>query len=104
MDVKVDKHYTHIRIKGQGLGDDLHRSNEEVREAIKTMSADLGLQQSLELRAAESEAELADALKLYRDMNHLSLAGGITCEQVIHHVQSHTVVLYYGGQEDEQEP
>ncbi len=37
-------------------------------------------------------------------MNHLSLAGGITCEQVIHHVQSHTVVLYYGGQEDEQEP
>jgi hypothetical protein len=50
MDVKVDKHYTHIRIKGQGLGDDLHRSNEEVREAIKTMSADLGLQQSLEVR------------------------------------------------------
>ena len=29
------------------------------------------------MRAAESEAELADALKLYRDMNHLSLGDDV---------------------------
>jgi len=55
----------------------------------------------VQLRAAESEVDVAEALKLYRDMNHLSLAGGITCEQVINHVQSHTVVLYFAGQADE---
>ena len=37
----------------------------------------------LQLRVADSGTELNEALKLYRDMNHLSLAGGITCEQVI---------------------
>ena len=55
----------------------------------------------MQLRAAESEVDVAEALKLYRDMNHLSLAGGITCEQVINHVQSHTVLLYFGGQAEE---
>ena len=55
----------------------------------------------MQLRAAESEVDIAEALKLYRDMNHLSLAGGITCEQVINHVQSHTIVLYFGGQAEE---
>ena len=55
----------------------------------------------VQLRAAESEVDVAEALKLYRDMNHLSLAGGITCEQVINHVQSHTIVLYFGGQAEE---
>lgn len=28
-------------------------------------------------------------------VNHLSLAGGITCEHVVGHVQSHTLLLYY---------
>ena len=55
----------------------------------------------VQLRAAESEVDVAEALKLYRDMNHLSLAGGITCEQVISHVQSHTIMLYFGGQAEE---
>ena len=55
----------------------------------------------VQLRAAESEVDVAEALKLYRDMNHLSLAGGITCDQVINHVESHTVVLYFGGQAEE---
>lgn len=55
----------------------------------------------MQLRAAESEVDVAEALKLYRDMNHLSLAGGITCEQVINHVQSHTIMLYFAGQAEE---
>ena len=56
----------------------------------------------VQLRTAESEVDVAEALKLYRDMNHLSLAGGITCEQVISHVQSHTIMLYFcGGQAEE---
>eukprot|EP00966_Prymnesium_polylepis_P011290 260115-Prymnesium_polylepis.1 len=33
-------------------------------------------------------------------MNHLSLAGGITCEHVIAHVESHTVLLYYRSAPD----
>ena len=58
----------------------------------------------MQLRTAESEVDVAEALKLYRDMNHLSLAGGITCEQVISHVQSHTIMLYFcGGQAQEQQ-
>ena len=43
----------------------------------------------------DSRSSLLDALKLYRDMNHLSLAGGITCDQVVEHVLSHTVILFY---------
>merc|ERR1712054_188875 len=48
----------------------------------------------LEVRAAETEADLLEALRLYRDMNHLSLTG-VTCDQVIEHVHSHTVLLLY---------
>lgn len=95
------REYENVRIKGQGLADELHSTNETIRQTIKSMSADL--HPTLELRAAESEVDVAEALKLYRDMNHLSLAGGITCEQVINHVQSHTVVLYFGGQAEEQQ-
>ena len=46
----------------------------------------------LQLRVADCETELNEALKLYRDMNHLSLAGGITCEQV-------PAVLHCGARE-----
>ena len=56
---------------------------------------------AVQLRTAESEVDVAEALKLYRDMNHLSLAGGITCEQVISHVQSHTIMLYFCGRQEE---
>ena len=85
-----------VRLKGKGLGeDDLSAANAEVRAAIEALSVLLEGQPLLQLRVAENESELLDALKLYRDMNHLSLAGGITCDQVVEHVLSHTVILFY---------
>lgn len=102
MNVTGAKQYAAVRIKGQGLTGDLRAANELIREATKSLAEEINRHPSLLLKAAETEAEQADALKLYRDMNHLSLAGGITCESVIHHVQSHTVNLYYCDDEDEE--
>mmetsp|Transcript_8651 Transcript_8651/g.27434 ORF Transcript_8651/g.27434 Transcript_8651/m.27434 type:complete len:491 (+) Transcript_8651:62-1534(+) len=87
--------YERIGLKFRGLNDDAHRCNAEAREAIGVLADMFDPLGPLELRVAESEADELEALKLYRDMNHLSLAGGITCEQVIRHVESTTVVLYY---------
>ena len=85
-----------VKLKGKGLGaDDLQAANDEIRAAIDALGCLLEGQPMLELRVAESENDLLDALKLYRDMNHLSLAGGITCDQVVEHVLSHTVLLLY---------
>lgn len=96
-DVRFDK----IRLKGQGFHDETFDANIQIRDAIATVGMLLSGHAELELRAAETESELLDALKLYRDMNHLSLAGGITCEHVVAHVQSHTVLLYFRGGEGE---
>ena len=85
-----------VRLKGAGLvEDDLKRANAEVQAAIDALRSMLADTPHLEIRAAVEEDELQEALKLYRDMNHLSLAGGITCESVVEHVLSHTVVLLY---------
>ena len=104
LNVTGAKQYSAVRIKGQGLTDDLRVANELVRETIRSMSEEINQHQSLLLKVAETEADQADALKLYRDMNHLSLAGGITCESVINHVQSHTVNLYFITEDEDAEP
>lgn len=87
--------FNKVRLKMKGVGDETFRSNLLIREAIVCLSQLLKQWPALQLRVADCGTELNEALKLYRDMNHLSLAGGITCEQVLHHVQSHTVLLYY---------
>ncbi|KAL1515152.1 hypothetical protein AB1Y20_004213 [Prymnesium parvum] len=92
--------YERIRLKGQGFADETFDANVEIRSAIRTLAALLDSEPELELKAAESETELLEALKLYRDMNHLSLAGGITCEHVVAHVHSHTVLLYFRSSPD----
>jgi len=93
--------YQRVNLKGQGLGaDDVKAANDEVRAAIDALSCLLDEQPMLEIRAAETETELLEALKLYRDMNHLSLTG-VTCDQVIEHVLSHTVLLLYRPEPDE---
>ena len=93
--------YRGVRIKGQGLGEDrVARENEEIRCAIEVLRSMLDEQPHLELRYAESEDDYNEALKLYRDMNHLSLSG-VTCEQVVEHVLSHTVVLFYKPSPDQ---
>uniref|UniRef100_A0A7S2HH38 Chromo domain-containing protein n=1 Tax=Haptolina brevifila TaxID=156173 RepID=A0A7S2HH38_9EUKA len=93
--------YQRVNIKGQGLGtDEVRLANDEVRAAIEALSSLLDDQPTLEIKAAESEAELLEALKLYRDMNHLSLTG-VTCDQVVEHVLSHTVLLLYRPETDE---
>ena len=95
--------YARINLKGQGLGEDeLKRSNEEIRAAIEALRCLLDGHPMLEMRVAQTEVELLDALKLYRDMNHLSLTG-VTCEQVVEHVLSHTINLYYRPSPDEPE-
>ena len=94
----ADVRYDTIRLKGQGFQDEMYDANVELSDAIATLAMLLAGHPELELRSAETEADLMDALKLYRDMNHLSLAGGITCEHVVAHVQSHTVLLYYRGE------
>lgn len=87
--------YVCVRLKGQGLGaDEVDHANKEVIAAINALKYLLEDQPTLEIRAAETEAQLFDALKLYRDMNHLSLTG-VTCDQVVEHVLSHTVLLLY---------
>ena len=93
--------YRGVRIKGQGLAEDrVARENEEIRCAIEVLRSMLDEQPHLELRYAESEDDYNEALKLYRDMNHLSLSG-VTCEQVVEHVLSHTVVLFYKPSPDQ---
>jgi len=93
--------YQRVNLKGQGLGaDDVKAANDEVRAAIDALSCLLDEQPMLEIRAAETETELLEALKLYRDMNHLSLTG-VTCDQVIEHVLSHTVLLLYRPEPNE---
>uniref|UniRef100_A0A7S0J6V1 Chromo domain-containing protein n=1 Tax=Calcidiscus leptoporus TaxID=127549 RepID=A0A7S0J6V1_9EUKA len=87
--------FNKVRLKMKGVGDETYRSNVFIREAIVCLAQLLQRWPALQLRVADCGTELNEALKLYRDMNHLSLAGGITCEQVLHHVQSHTVLLYY---------
>jgi len=93
--------YSRVTLRCKGVNDETYVANLRIREAIVMMSRLLHSWPMLQIRAAESEAEMNEALKLYRDMNHLSLAGGITCEQVLHHVQSHTVLLYYRASEEE---
>lgn len=93
--------FSKVRLKMKGVGDETHRSNIFIRDAIVCLAQLLQQWPALQLRVADSGTELNEALKLYRDMNHLSLAGGITCEQVLHHVQSHTVLLYYRASESD---
>ena len=84
-----------VRLKGQGLGfDAMTLANAEVRAAIDALGHLLDDHPRLEVRAAETDEERLEALKLYRDMNHLSLTG-VTCDQVVEHVLSHTVLLWY---------
>ena len=93
-----------VRVKGRGLSpaDALTQQNLEVREAISTLSSQFfASHPSIEVRCTTNDEEDADALKLYRDMNHLSLAGGITCEQVMQHAEATTVVLVYHGADAE---
>ena len=40
-EVPVAREYANVRIKGQGLADELHSTNETIRKAIKIMSADM---------------------------------------------------------------
>uniref|UniRef100_A0A7S0Q3R0 Chromo domain-containing protein n=1 Tax=Coccolithus braarudii TaxID=221442 RepID=A0A7S0Q3R0_9EUKA len=90
-----------VTLKVKGVGDEMHRSNLVVHEAICCLAKLLQRWPALQLRVADCDMEMNEALKLYRDMNHLSLAGGITCEQVLHHVQSHTILLYYRASDSE---
>ena len=39
--VPVVREYENVRIKGQGLADELHSTNETIRMTIKSMSSDL---------------------------------------------------------------
>ena len=39
--VPVAREYENVRIKGQGLADELHSTNETIRMTIKSMSSDL---------------------------------------------------------------
>jgi hypothetical protein len=87
--------YERIALRFKGLNDEQMRSNNEVRAAIGVLARMFDDLDALDMRVAESELDMQEALKLYRDMNHLSLAGGITCEQVIQHVQSTTILLFY---------
>lgn len=87
--------YERVLLKFKGMNDDQMRSNLEVRAAIGVLARMFDSLDTLEMRVADSDLEMQEALKLYRDMNHLSLAGGITCEQVIQHVQSTTILLFY---------
>jgi len=87
--------YERIALRFKGLNDEQMRSNNEVRAAICVLARMFDDLDALDMRVAESELDMQEALKLYRDMNHLSLAGGITCEQVIQHVQSTTILLFY---------
>ena len=90
-----------MHLKGAGLGDDeVTRSNEEIRAAIEALRSLLDGEPHLEMRYGEAEGDMLDALKLYRDMNHLSLTG-VTCEQVVEHMLSHTVILFYRPSLDE---
>ena len=70
-----------VRLKLKGQGDAMGEANEEITQGIIELAKTLECSQTLQMRPAQTEAELQEALKLYRDMNHLSLAGGITCEQ-----------------------
>ena len=96
--------FARIGLKGQGLSeaDEVTRANAEVRAAIDALRGLLDGYPMLDVRVAETEAEVLEALKLYRDMNHLSLTG-VTCEQVVDHVQSHTINLYYRPEPNEPE-
>ena len=76
--------YNAVRVTCKGMDDDIDRDNTEIREAIHVVSRLFDSWPNLQLLPAEGEAHLLEALKLYRDMNHLSLAGGITCEQAAH--------------------
>ena len=98
--VRPKSFYNCVSLKCKGLNDETDDMNTEIREAMGVVGHLLDECPSLELRVAETEEQLLEALKLYRDMNHLSLAGGITCEHVINHVQSHTVLLYYTPPDD----
>ena len=49
----------------------------------------------LRLSVAYTDEARTEALKLFRDLNHLSLRGGISCERVVAHASSHTVLLHF---------
>jgi len=87
--------YDRVALKFKGLNDEQMRQNLEVRAAIGVLGHVFDNLDALDMRVAETELEMQEALRLYRDMNHLSLAGGITCENVIQHVQSTTLLLFY---------
>jgi GNAT superfamily N-acetyltransferase len=87
--------YERVALRFKGFNDEQMRYNNEVRAAITVLARMFDDLDALDMRVAESEQDMQEALKLYRDMNHLSLAGGITCEQVIQHVQSTTILLFY---------
>ena len=40
-EVPVAREYENVRIKGQGLADELHSTNETIRKTINSMSSDL---------------------------------------------------------------
>ena len=37
----MEREYANVRIKGQGLADELHSTNETILKTIKSMSADM---------------------------------------------------------------
>lgn len=47
------------------------------------------------LAVAYTDEARTEALRLFRDLNHLSLRGGISCERVVMHDTSHTVLLQF---------
>ena len=41
VEAPVEREYANVRIKGQGLADELHSTNETILKTIKSMSADM---------------------------------------------------------------
>lgn len=78
-----------VRFKLKGLNDEMGDANAEITQAIIDLAKLVESCTTLQMRPAQTEAELQEALKLYRDMNHLSLAGGITCEQATRMTRLH---------------
>lgn len=64
--------------------------------AVTAVATELVSQMShphLRLAVAYTDEARGEALKLFRDLNHLSLRGGISCERVVSHHSSHTILL-----------
>ncbi|KAL3894746.1 MAG: hypothetical protein SGPRY_013722, partial [Prymnesium sp.] len=66
-ELPVGVFFDRIRLKGVGFADETFDANIEIRDAIGALGSLLDGQPELEIKAAETEAELLEALKLYRD-------------------------------------